>query len=148
VIAAELARRQPAAPLPSREEILAAVLDAPGREPATGDVQTAVPAPGTPRGADRAPDDAEAATIAALSRLGPGATRGEVVAATARLTALFGDSQSRAYYRSVVNEVVRGELPARVLGTAVRAARGPDVIRPGAAFAACVKRCRAVAMRR
>jgi hypothetical protein len=48
----------------------------------------------------------------------------------------------------VVNSVVRGELPAGVLGTAVRAARGPGAIRPGAAFTATIKRCESAAVRR
>ena len=52
--------------------------------------------------------------IRALSAVGPGATAKEVQVATLRLAGLFGDTKSLRYYRGVVNEVARGELPARV----------------------------------
>src|SRR5262249_18816483 len=41
--------------------------------------------------------DPEAATIEALAKLGPGATRGEVLSATLRLTSLFRDPGARAF---------------------------------------------------
>jgi hypothetical protein len=147
VIARELARRacarESTAAIPSRDEILAAVLGG-----ATGDAPEADPAPeGHQVGADvhDAPPalDPEAATIEALSRLGPGATRGEILSATLRLTALFRDPGSRAFYSSVCNEVARGRLPARVPIAAVGSARGPEVRNPGAAFTAHLKRARA-----
>jgi hypothetical protein len=147
VIAAELARRararEVAAAIPSRDEILATVLGAPA-----GDTTEADPASEAHQvGADvhDAPPavDPGAATIEALSRLGPGATRGEVLSATLRLTALFRDPSSRAFYRSVCNEVARGQLPARVPIAAVASACGPSVRNPGAAFTAHIKRCKA-----
>jgi hypothetical protein len=150
VIAAELARRararEAAAAVPSRDEIIAAALgDAAGGTAAGAGSAREGRSEG--RAADRVEDavDPGAATIAALSRLGPGATRGEVLAATLRLTVLFGDPKSRAFYRSVCNEVARGQLPARVPIAAVGSARGPGVRNPGAAFTAHIKRCRAAA---
>jgi hypothetical protein len=153
VIAGELARRaraQGAAPAPSREEIIASALgaapaaqDGPGDASTPGADGTHLPAPEPPHGGPGAA--AEAATIEALSRLGPGATRGEVLAATLRLAALFRDPGSRAFYRSVCNEVARGELPARVPVAAVGFALGPDVRHPARAFVGHIKRCRAAA---
>jgi hypothetical protein len=148
VIAAELVRRacarEAAAAFPSRDEILAAILVGAGDAPEAGlameghragaDVHDAPPAV-----------DPEAATIEALSRLGPGATRGEVLSATLRLASLFRDPGSRAFYRSVCNDVVRGQLPARVPIAAVGSARGPEVRNPGAAFTAHIRRARAAA---
>jgi hypothetical protein len=148
VIAAELARRacarEAAAAVPSRDEVLAAVLGA-----AAGDVPVAEPAPEAHRaGADVRDDppalDPEAATIEALAGLGSGATRAEVMAATARLTALFNDRKSAGFYRKTCNRVVRGELPARFLGGAVSQAMGPGILNRGAAFTASIKRCEAV----
>jgi hypothetical protein len=148
VIAAELARRacarEAAAAVPSRDEVLAAVLGV-----AAGDALEAGPAPEAHQASADVHDmppalDPEAATIEALARLGPGATRGEVLAATLRLTALFRDPKSRAYYRSVCNDVARGQIQARVPIAAVGSARGPEVRNPGAAFTAHIQRCRAV----
>jgi hypothetical protein len=89
--------------------------------------------------------DPAAETIAALGRLGPGATRGEVLEATLKLSRLLNDRKSKAYYRKTCDEVARGELPPRVLVAAVGSARGPGIANPGAAFTAHVKRCRAAA---
>jgi hypothetical protein len=130
------------------DEILPAVLGAAG-----GNAPGAAPGAGPEVHHDRPTDDhdaprgvdPEAATIEALSRLGLGATRGEVLSATLRLTSLFRDPGSRAYYRSVCNDVARGQLPARVPIAAVGSARGPDVRNPGAAFTAHIQRARAAA---
>jgi hypothetical protein len=152
VIAAELGRRacarKSAVAIPSRDEVLAAVLGA-----AAGDVLEADPGAGPEvhHGANADVHDAastvdpEAATIEALSKLGPGATRGEVLSATLRLAALFRDLGSRAFYRSVCSEVARGQLPARIPIAAVGSARGPGIRNPGAAFTAHIKRARAAA---
>jgi hypothetical protein len=68
--------------------------------------------------------------------------------ATLRLTALFRDPKSRAFYRSVVNEVARGQLPARIPIAAVGSARDPGLRNPGAPFTAHIKRCKATAKAR
>jgi hypothetical protein len=65
--------------------------------------------------------------------------------ATLRLATLFRDPGSRAFYRSVCNEVARGQLPARVPVAAVGSARGPGVRNAGACFCAHIKRCKATA---
>ena len=151
IIAAELARlarAREAVAAPSREEILAlalgeagvgAAMPVPASGPVVCDDRPAAVSDG------RGSNDPEAATIEALAKLGPGATRGEVLAATLRLTALFRDPGSRAYYRSVCNEVARGQLPARIPIAAVGSARGSGIRNPGAAFTAHVGRCRATA---
>jgi hypothetical protein len=150
VIAAELARRararEAAAAMPSRGEIVAAAL---GRE-GEGDTRDAGPSPRggpVPRGAGQVESspDPEAAAIEALARLGPAASKAEVTLATLRLSMLFRDPGSRAFYRKVVGEACRGELPPSALGAAVQAAGGKGVRRPAAAFTACIGRCRAAA---
>jgi hypothetical protein len=92
--------------------------------------------------------DHEQATIAAIERIGPGARPGEIIAVVGRLVNLFSDPGSRAYYVSVCQEVVRGQLLARVLAAAVRSACGPGIRNRGAAFVAHIKRCRTAAARR
>jgi hypothetical protein len=137
------------APMPAAERsaIIAEALggptaagDGPPRDPGPKVGQDGPPAPGSRGGAINAAFEAE--TIAALSRLGCGATRGEVERATVRLTLLLRDHKSRGFYRKVCNETARGELPARVVVAAVGSALGPGVIRPGAAFTAHVLRCK------
>jgi hypothetical protein len=161
IVAAELARRAAspgvARPLPTKEEILTAALDAPSAAPdgptgapgaLTGDPGAKVDRDShpTPRSQDGAISAvSEAATIEALSKLGPGASKGEILSAALRLTALFRDPGSRAYYRSVCNEVVRGRLPVRVVVAAIGSARGPGIRVPGAAFTGHIKRCKAAA---
>jgi hypothetical protein len=136
-----------------RAEIITAALDGPPAavDGPTGDPVAKVepdshPAPGSQDGAIRA--DLESATIEVLSQLKPGASKGEVMSAALRLTALFQDPGSRAYYRSVCNEVARGQLPARIVIAAVGSARGPGVRNPGAAFVGHIKRCKAAAASR
>jgi hypothetical protein len=151
VIAAELARRvrareAAAAAVPSRDDIIAAALgDAAGETVSDSD-----PVPAARHEAEVAGQvgdaiDPGAATIEALAKLGPGASRAEILTATLRLTALFRDPGSRAFHRSVCNEVARGQLPARVPIAAVGSARGSEVRNPVAAFTAHVNRCRAAA---
>jgi hypothetical protein len=157
IIAAELARRDrargtatPMSPA-ERAELRAEALSGGGREVAADVGPAAAPAAdGNREGPADIPGRAvaiaaEAATIEALAKLGPGATRGEVLAATIRLAALFRDPGSRAYYRSVCNDVAAGRLPARVPIAAVGSARASGIRNPGAAFTAHIRRCRAAA---
>jgi hypothetical protein len=117
--------------------------DRPGSVPAAGVEPDSHP---TPRSQDGAIGAAlEVAAIEACSKLKPGASRGEVMSAALRLTSLFGDPKSRAFYRKACDEVVRGELPVRVLVAAVGSARGPGIRNPGAAFVAHVRRCKTAA---
>jgi hypothetical protein len=153
IIAAELARRtaaqQSTAPGPTMAEILEAVLSPVGpRRDETAEV-VAVPAgaegPAPPSGVPEAVTvpAAEAEVIRALAQLGPGATAKEIQVATLRLTRLFGDAKSMRYYASVVREVSRGELPARVPIAAVERSRDLGVLRPAAVFTRYIEQCRA-----
>jgi hypothetical protein len=153
VIAGELARR--ATSTPTATEVLDTVLgrvekpqDARSEADGALEVSTvegnqegASEAPRTPRGVDRL---LEQETIRALSATGPGATAREVTTATLRLASLFGDPKSLRFYRGVVNDVVRGDLPARVPIAAVEWASRPGVVKPAAAFTGHVQRCRRV----
>jgi hypothetical protein len=138
--------------VPSRDEILAAILDAPQavqdrvREAVGAEVAQPLPGAGPPYGANTAvQEDTGAATIAVLAQLMPGATRAEVLGATIRLACLFRNKKSRASSRSVCNEVARGQLPAREAIAAVGSARGPGIRNPGAALTSHIKRCKAAA---
>jgi hypothetical protein len=54
----------------------------------------------------------------------PGAKPSEVLAATLRLTTLFRDPGSRAFYRKTCNRVARGELRAESVAGCLRSAKG------------------------
>jgi hypothetical protein len=139
VIAAENGMPLPPAPAPATSET---VQDAPGRAP----IPRVDPKPHpVPRSQDGA---STAATIEVLKKLGPGATAAEVTRVMLSLTLLFDDHHSRAYYRSVANQVATGLMPARWLTAAVREAMRPGVRNPGAVFAAHIKRCELVASSR
>ena len=75
------------------------------------------------RGGAREAPVLEQEVIAALAAIGLGATAKDVTTAMLKLASLFGDQKSMRYFRGVVNDVVRGDLPARVPIAAVEWAR-------------------------
>jgi hypothetical protein len=138
-----------------RDEILTAVLTTPETVQDCAGATDGPPVDPAPHPAPRSQGkpiparhaDAAVATLEALAKLGSGATKHEITIAMLRLTSLFGDPRSRAFYWSICNDVACNRLLARWLIAAVEEARRPGVRNPAAVFVTHVKRCRAAAGR-